>query len=106
MSRDFFDPPWDQTNIVLVDEEMLRQAQRQIRSCETCTPNMAQIPFDWVLDKLTGNNPSTTDYVLSKPATCPRCQGSISEKTLVDLRDDSDEEDSVTTPLDGQRAIT
>jgi len=39
------------------------------------------------LDKVTGNNPGITDYVLSKPAKCPRCKSSITEKSLVDLRD-------------------
>ena len=29
-------------------------AERQIKSCEVCTPPEAQIPFDWILDRITG----------------------------------------------------
>src|SRR5215471_7169717 len=63
MSRDFFDPTWDQTNIVMIDEAMLLRAQRRILSCEECNPEAAEFPFDTVLDEVTGSDPSITDYV-------------------------------------------
>jgi hypothetical protein len=44
-----------------------------IESCEQCNPE-AEIPFDWVLDRVTGNDPSVTDYVMARPAKCPAVQ--------------------------------
>jgi hypothetical protein len=46
------------------------------------------MPFDWVLDQVTGSDPTVTDYVLAESGTCPRCRGPVTEKTLVDLRDE------------------
>jgi len=86
--RDFFDPSWEDTNVVLVEARVLRRAEAWIKSCEVCTPDAAQMPFDWVLDKVTGRAPSVTDYVLAEAAKCPRCKDAVTEKTLVDLRDD------------------
>jgi hypothetical protein len=34
-----------------------------ITSCEACTEH-AELPFDNILDRLTGSDPSVTDYVL------------------------------------------
>ena len=48
--REWFDPPWEETNIVLVDDDTIERAQRRISSCEACKPDEAQIPFDHVLD--------------------------------------------------------
>jgi len=84
MSRDFFDPTWDQTNIVMIDEAMLLRAQRRILSCEECNPEAAEFPFDTVLDELTGSDPSMTDYVFIHPAKCPRCFRQFMEKSLVE----------------------
>ena len=44
----------------------------------------AEIPFDNILDRLTGSDPSVTDYVLQRPARCLQCGAGINEKTLVD----------------------
>jgi hypothetical protein len=35
--RDFFDPSWENTNVVPIDADVLRWAGRWIKSCETCT---------------------------------------------------------------------
>jgi hypothetical protein len=43
-----------------------------------------QIPFDNILDRITGVDPSVTDYVLEQPAKCPNCRREILEKTLVE----------------------
>ena len=43
---------------------MRQQAQKEILGCETCEPVEADIPFDWILTKVTGCDPSVTDYVL------------------------------------------
>jgi len=71
MPRDFFDPTRAQHNVVLIDAVTLREAERPIQSCEHCHPEDADIPFDWILDRVTGSDPSVTDYVLEEPAKCP-----------------------------------
>jgi hypothetical protein len=61
----------------------IRRAQEAISSCEACNKD-AELPFDWVLDEITGRDGSTTDYFLTEPARCPRCGCSVIEKTLVE----------------------
>jgi len=53
-----------------------------IESCEHC--NRAEIPFDNILGRVTGSDPSVTDYILEQPAKCPKCRREILEKTLVE----------------------
>jgi hypothetical protein len=55
-----------------------------ILGCESCHPDEAEIPFDWILDRVTGRRGSTTDYILTEPAHCPNCKSELSEKTLVE----------------------
>jgi len=55
-----------------------------IAGCEACSED-AEIPFDNILDRLTGSDPSVTDYVLEGPVRCLQCGAEINEKTLVDL---------------------
>jgi len=43
-SRHFFDPPWEQTNIALIDSGILQKAERMILSSEACNPDEAEIP--------------------------------------------------------------
>src|SRR5438105_3453505 len=84
MSRDFFDPTPEQQNVVLIDSAILRQAEQLIESCEHCNSQHAEIPFDWILDRVTGSKGSVTDYILEEPAKCPNCRKEILEKTLVE----------------------
>jgi hypothetical protein len=84
MAQDFFDPRPEQRNVVLIDSAMLRQAEQMIESCEHCNPEHAEVPFDWILDRVTGSAPSVTDYILEEPARCPRCRHEILEKTLIE----------------------
>jgi hypothetical protein len=58
-------------------------AERLIESCEGCDAD-AEIPFDTILDRVTGSDPSVTDYVLEEPAKCPYCKREILEKTLIE----------------------
>ena len=60
MSRDFFDPTPEQQNVVLIDVATLHKAKRLIESCEHCNPEGAEIPFDNILDRVTGSDPSVT----------------------------------------------
>ena len=84
MLRDFFDPTPEEQVVVLVDTAALRKAEGLIESCEHCNEEGAQIPFDNILDRVTGSDPSVTDYILEEPAKCPNCRGEILEKTLVE----------------------
>ena len=83
--RDFFDPTPEEQIIVLIDTAILRKAERLIESCEHCSPDDVQIPFDNVLDLITGSDPSVTDYILEAPARCPKCWREILEKTLIQI---------------------
>ena len=78
-------PPEDQ-NVVLVEEETLRKAEQVVLSCEGCSSD-ADVPFSEILDRLTGSDPSVTDYILQKPGRCPRCFQAITEKTFVEVYD-------------------
>ena len=50
-----------------------------IAGCEACSET-AEIPFDNILDRVTGSDPSVTDYIFEEPAKCPRCRHDILEK--------------------------
>jgi hypothetical protein len=84
MQGDFFDPTQEEQIVVLIDTARLRQAERLIESCEICNPDQAEIPFDQLLDRLIGSDPSVTDYILETPAKCPNCRRDILEKTLIE----------------------
>ena len=70
-------PVWRNTIPVFIDADTLQQAQELIGSCEHCTPDLADVPFDYVLDSITNYDPEVTDYVLSEPVRCPRCGSTI-----------------------------
>jgi hypothetical protein len=84
MPRDFFDPAPEQQNVVFIDGATLREAERLIDSCDGCNPEGAEIPFDNIFDRVTGSDPSVTDYVLEQLAKCPNCRFEIFEKTLLE----------------------
>jgi hypothetical protein len=84
MLRDFFDPTPEQQNVTLIETVTLREAERLIESCEACNPETAQIPFDYILDWITGSDPSVTHCILGEPAKCPNCRREILEKTLIE----------------------
>ena len=84
MPREFFDPTPEEQNVVLVDGATLRKAEKMIESCERCNSEGAEVPFDNILDRVMGSDPSVTYYILESPAKCPRCFREITEKTLVE----------------------
>jgi hypothetical protein len=77
-----FDPP-EQTEFILISREFVFRVERVIASCEDCNPK-AEIPFDLVLDYLTGRSGAFVEYILECPANCLRCSAEITEKTLVE----------------------
>jgi hypothetical protein len=84
MPRDFFDPTPEQEIVVLIDAAALRKAERLIESCEHCNEEGAEIPFANIVDRITGSDPSVTDYILEAPAECPKRRREIREKTLIE----------------------
>jgi len=82
---DFFDPQQNNKTWFSSIAQPLHEAERLIASCEHCNLDGAEIPFDHILDRVTGSDSSVTDYVLEQPARCPNCRGGIVEKTLVEL---------------------
>ena len=51
--------------------------------CEACSED-AELPFENILDRLMGSDPTITDYVLEVLPRCLQCGGTITEKTLVE----------------------
>jgi hypothetical protein len=92
MPRDFFDSTPEQQNVVLIDAAILRKAERLIKSCEACNEDDTQIPFDNILDRVTGSDPSVTDYILETPAKCAGCRPRNSRKY-------TDRADVITEPV-------
>jgi hypothetical protein len=66
-------PEWRHTTPVLLDAECVRKAEACVTACESCAPDQSEVPFDYVLDCVTGCDPEYTDYVLSESARCPAC---------------------------------
>ncbi len=69
--------------LIAVSKATLLKAQERILGCEECSVE-AEIPFDWVLDDVTGYDGAEVDYLLSEVARCPRCLVEVMEKTLVE----------------------
>jgi len=84
MARDFFDPTPEEQRVMLIHTETLGKAEKLIESCERCNPEGGEIPFDNILDRVTGSDPSMTDYILDAPAKCSNCRREMLEKTLVE----------------------
>ncbi len=75
--------PHEQLNVLLVDAAIVSNAERLIESCEHCN-RFAQIPLAWILDQITGCDRSVTDYLLERPAKCPKCGHDVLEKTRIE----------------------
>lgn len=74
----------EETNIILVDDRVLREALDWVSGCEHCETE-ALHSFDYILDATTGADPTITEYILCHPAMCPQCSGHITEKTLIKI---------------------
>jgi len=78
---DFFDPPPETQNVVLIDAETLREPEKLIIGCEGCAPDDAELPFDNVLDRVTGNDPAVTDYIfVEATAKWPRASVNLTKR--------------------------
>jgi hypothetical protein len=87
MSRDFFDQT-PEKQAVLIEREVIRNAEGFIYSCEHCNPQGADLPFVEILDVMTGSDPKITDYILEAPAKCPNCRVRFSKRRLLNLQND------------------
>lgn len=70
-------------DVVFVDERVLEEAEGFVVGCEYCEPERAEISFDQILDAVTCCDPTVTEYVICRPATCPQCFHNVMEKTLI-----------------------
>ena len=69
-------------DVAFVDEPFVLSAEDFVSGCQNCDDS-AVIPFDYVLDAMTGCDPRLTEYLMYRLGKCPRCFGEINEKTLV-----------------------
>ena len=58
-------------------------AELRIESCKLCHPDDADLPFDWILEQITGTG-GMVDFVMLETARCPTCKQPLTEKTLVE----------------------
>src|SRR2546426_238915 len=82
MALELFTLPIEEINLVLVDGPTVDEAESFISACEGCDED-AEISFDYLLDDLTASDPTRTEYLMYRPARCPRCQAEVTEKTLI-----------------------
>jgi hypothetical protein len=84
MDIDSFHHLYDDYLIVMIGRRTLATARSHVLGCESCDINV-EIPFECVLDMVTGADPALTNYVIRGPLSCPCCSAPITEKTLVSL---------------------
>jgi hypothetical protein len=72
--------------LVAVDRATALKAEQQIESCEHCHPDDAEIPFDWILSEVIGKR-GLYEFILTEPARCPNCKRPITEKALVEPKE-------------------
>ena len=70
--------------VVIINAATVRKTEALIQACEHCNEEDVQFPFAVILDRVTGSDPSVTDYVLEVPAKCPNCRRDPLEKTLIE----------------------
>jgi len=77
-----FDIRDEDQEVIFIDEVTLADAQGFIDACEHCSDE-AEMPFDQLLDAITGCDPSLTEYVICHAAKCRSCGHDVMEKTLI-----------------------
>ena len=82
----FSDQHLEDLRIVCVEAKTLRKAELMIESCGNCNPEVG-LSFCEILDRLTGADATVSEYILEKPASCPRCSNPITEETFVQTTD-------------------
>ena len=59
--------------VVTEGAAQIREAENKIERCEHCHPDDAEIPFDWILQRVTGKS-GMVDYMMVETAKCPNCK--------------------------------
>jgi hypothetical protein len=78
--------PVENSTTQLVDTNTLRKALRLVSGCRRCSP-YAEIPFNSILDSVTGSDPTEAQYiVIQGTARCPQCDRIMNENTLVEYK--------------------
>src|SRR5262252_9271284 len=72
--------------LITIDADVIRRAEKEVESCEHCHPDDVEIPFDWILRELTGKY-GAHEFILTDTARCPNCKQLLTEKTLVGPKD-------------------
>jgi hypothetical protein len=73
-------------NVILVAPETVGQAVSSIVGCEFCRRGTARLPFDCILDRITGRRREMATYLMVEcVARCPSCGRGLAEKTLVEM---------------------
>jgi hypothetical protein len=77
--------PREQAEFVLADRATAETALRPIAGCEGYSED-ADVPFDWIIDRVTGRDPSVTDYILEAPVRRSYRRREIHEKNVGSFR--------------------
>jgi hypothetical protein len=73
-----------EVNVMFVSPEMLGHARKLIWGCQACSPS-AHIPFENILNGMTGHRAAVMRYILLGSVTCPRCLGRVAATTLIEV---------------------
>jgi len=74
----------EEIEVVLVNEAIVERAEEWIAGCQLCCENTPHV-LDYLLDALMGCDPTVTEYIMYRPARCPFCTSSITEKMLISV---------------------
>jgi hypothetical protein len=72
--------------LIPVDPKTVYKAERLIRSCERCYPDLADTPFASLLAEVTRKH-GKYEFVMAEVARCPICKLPVTERTLVEARE-------------------
>jgi hypothetical protein len=79
-------------NIVVVDSITLTKARGLIVGCRGCS-RLADIPFNSILDVITGGDSATRYFLAEGSAACPRCGRNLGEDSMVEYEPRFEESD-------------
>ena len=70
--------------VIAVSQLSVFLAESRVAACSTCSAE-ANMRFEDLLDEIRGSNEHCS-YILPFPATCPICNSSITETSLVETK--------------------
>ena len=70
-----------------VDAATVGEAASRLEGCQRCNPAGSDLPLDWVLEEVTVRT-GMVDFMMVEAAKCPTCRKEVSEKSLVERKDD------------------